>query len=347
MKQILSILFLIIIILSPVKAQLPSDQLIRQGVSLHDQGKYMEAISLYQQAIKANPSSMSAVYEMSLSYLKMKDYKNAIKHSSQVINVGFRPLLVDAYVVKGTALAAQDKLDEAIELFSTAIAECGNEYLLLYNLGLCHYNNKNLNLAVFNLRKAIEIDATHSSAFLLYAYALNDLDMWVQSFYSFHFFLLLESNTHRSREAFGEMFNIINRDLDFDQYDVESEDGIDRRKIYEAIAVCKAKNGSREEQYRFFKEASKIIFAQVSAISAKSNRKKGVFWDFFVPVYDEVLRSGHFNTYCRYVSVAYFPESFDWWQTNKDEVDNFIEWFERGESPDAEGGEFDIDEDYE
>jgi hypothetical protein len=30
-------------------------------------------------------------------------------------------------------------------------------------------------------------------------------------------------------------------------------------------------------------------------------------WFFFVPTYEEILGSGHFDTYCRYVSVAYFP----------------------------------------
>ena len=64
--------------------------------------------------------------------------------------------------------------------------------------------------------------------------------------------------------------------------------------------------------------------------------------------YDEILSAGHFDTYCRYVSVAYFPESLAWWNENKTQVDNFIEWFENGQGgidDEAEyGDDSDLDE---
>lgn len=315
-------------------AQPSSDKLIRQGASFHDQGRYAEAISCYQQALKANPSSMSAVYEMSLSYLKMEDYENAIKHSTQVINVGFKPLLVDAYVVKGTALAAQKKMDEAIALFTKGIAECGEEYLLLYNMGLTQYNKGNTTLALSNLRKAIEKDATHAGAFLAYAYALNDAGKWVQSFYSFHFFLLLEPNTKRSAKAFEELYQIIDTQRSDGDAKLGIQDGINRKEIYQKIQKHRPQFASRTAKYKYFEDASREVFTYFSTMNKAG--KVGAMWDFFIPVYSEMLESGHFGTYCKYVSVAYFPESLQWWSANKNEVDTFIEWFERGESPDME-----------
>lgn len=333
MKRIIYIVLFTIFSIAAI-AQPSSDKLIRQGASFHDKGRYAEAISCYQQALKVNPSSMSAVYEMSLSYLKMEDYDNAIKHSTQVINVGFRPLLVDAYVVKGTALAAQDKLDDAIVLFSQAISQCGDEYLLNYNLGLSYYNKGNTNLALVHLRKAIEKDATHSGAFLLYAYALNDAGSWVQSFYAFHFFLLLEPNTKRSADAFREMYQILDSKLDSSDAKLRTADGLDRKMIYNKIQQHRPSVGTRVARYKFFESASREVFTYLSTIDKVGT--KGLLWEFFVPVFSEVLESGHFETYCKYVSVAYFPESLQWWDANKTEVDNFIEWFEHGQSPDVE-----------
>ena len=72
MKNIILILILLFATLS-IKAQSSSEKLIREGVSLHDKGRYKEAISSYEEALKVNPSSMSAVYEMSLSYLKLNN----------------------------------------------------------------------------------------------------------------------------------------------------------------------------------------------------------------------------------------------------------------------------------
>lgn len=333
MKRLLYI-SLFFLLATALVAQPSSDKLIRQGASFHDKGRYTEAISCYQQALKANPSSMSAVYEMSLSYLKMEDYNNAIKYSTQVINVGFKPLLVDAYVVKGTALAAQNKLDEAITLFSQGIAECGGEYLLHYNMGLSYYNKGNTNLALSHLRKAIEKDATHAGAFLAYAYALNDAGNWIQSFYSFHFFLLLEPNTKRSAEAFEEMYQILDAKLGDLDAKLNVQDGVNRKELYQKIQQHRPQLTTRAAKYKFFESGSKEIFTYLSSMSRVG--RVGVMWEFFVPVYAEMLESGHFDTYCRYVSVAYFPESLQWWSSNQESVDNFIEWFEHGQSPDLE-----------
>lgn len=337
MKRIISLVLLFILTIL-LYGQTTSDQLIKQGVALHDQGKYMEAISTYQQALKVTPSSMSAVYEMSLSYLKIGDYTNAIKHSTQVINVGFKPLLVDAYVVKGTALAAQNNLKDAIILFNEALRVCGSEYLLHYNLGLCYYNNKNNNMALLSLRKAIELDNTHAGAFLLYAYSLNDAHLWIQSFYSFHFFLLLEPNTQRSAEAFKEMYGLLTNKLADNDVRLSQLDELDKRGIYNKVQKLKPQATDPVSQYNFYMAATKEIFSSLNASSPEEGQ--GIFWKFFVPIFGEILESEHFETYCRYVSVAYFKESLDWWETNKKEVDDFIEWFEKGKSPDADADEY-------
>lgn len=329
MKYILIILFILSGSFINICAQTPAEKLIRQGVSLHDKGQYKEAIEFYEKALAENPSSMSAVYEMSLSYLQLKDYSKALNLSSKVITAGFQPLLMDAYIVKGTALANMNKMDDAIKILNEAVVRCGNEYLLHFNLGLCYFNDKNNPMAVAHLRKAIEIDATHASAFLLYSYALNDMGRWLQSFYSFHFFLLLEPNTERSKDAFSEMMDILNTKLETGSENLLMEEGVDRQAIYNEIQRIKAKY-SDKDQYNFFVEASKLIFFSLSQL--QNDTQSGLLWYFFVPTYEEILGSGHFDTYCRYISVSYFPESLSWWDNNKTQVDNFIEWFEHGQS---------------
>jgi Putative Zn-dependent protease, contains TPR repeats len=329
MRLYITVFIILISSFAIINAQPASDKLIRKGVSMHDRGKYKDAISYYQQALKLNPSSMSATYEMALSYLQLKDYDNALKFSTKVINAGFKPLLVDAYCVKSSALADMNKLDQAIKLLNEALEKCGDEYLLHYNLGLSYFKQKNLKLSVYHLQKAIEIDTTHPSAFLLYAYALSDSDRWIQSLYSFHFFLLLEPNTSRSKDAFGEMYDIMTRNLSPNAPSLTPEDGVDRKALYEQLARIRPKVEDERFQYAFFEQASKQIFFTLTEMQEDS--RKGLLWDFFVPIYDEILQSGYFDTYCRYVSSSYFPLSLQWWKTNTAKVDGFINWFEDGQ----------------
>lgn len=316
-----------------------SDKLIRKGVSLHDKGRYQDAISYYQQALKANPSSMSATYEMALSYLHLKDYDNALKYSTKVINANFKPLLVDAYCVKSTALADMKRLDQSVKLLTEALERCGDEYLLHYNLGVSYFKAKNLKLSTFHLQKAIEIDTTHPNAFLLYAYVLSDSDRWVQSFLAFHFFLLLEPNTDRSKDAFGEMYDLITQKIPANSPLLTLEDGIDRRKIYDQLRVLQPKVEDQRFQYAYFEQASRTIFFTLNQM--QDENRKGMLWDFFVPIYSEILESGYFDTYCRYVSVSYFPVSLEWWNNNTGKVDGFISWFE-----DGQGSSVDSEDDF-
>ena len=330
--------FLLIVILSisslPLIAQPSSEKLIRKGVSFHDKGRYSEAIEYYKQALKMNPSSMSATYEMSLSYLYLKNYDEALKYSTKVINANFQPLLVDAYCVKATSLADMGKFDQSIKLLNEALVKCGDQYLLHYNLGLSYFKKKDLNVSIYHLQKAIEIDTTHSSAFLLYAYALSDSDRWVQSFLAFHFFLLLEPNTERSKDAFTEMYDIISRKNKSGSVNLTPEDGIDRRKLYDLLSKIQPKIDDARFQYAFFLEASRQIFFTLSQL--QDDKRKGLLWDFFVPIDTEILESGFFETYCRYISVSHFPSSLEWWNSHKYDVDQFISWFEGNtNSPDS------------
>jgi len=343
MRLFLTTIIILISSITLTYAQPASDKLIKKGVTLHDRGRYQDAISYYQQALKLNPSSMSATYEMSLSYLQLKDYDNALKYSTKVINANFRPLLVDAYCVKSTALADMNKLSQAVKLLNEALERCGDEYLLHYNLGLCYFKSKNTTRALYHLQKAIEIDTTHPSAFLLYAYALSDSGKWIESFLSFHFFLLLEPNTDRSKDAFGEMYDMITQKLETGSPLLTLDEGVDRKALYDQLVKLHPKVNDQRFQYGYFEQASKQIFFTLSQLQDES--RKGLLWDFFVPIYNEILQSGYFDTYCRYVSVSYFPVSLEWWKANTAKVDGFINWFEEGQGMSAESGEEDFGDD--
>ena len=86
-------------------------QLIEKGIEHHDAREFEQAIENYEEALKIDPKSMIATYEIALSYLAMRDYKNASKFSTKVINSKDKDLIVGAYVVKSESLAEMGKVD--------------------------------------------------------------------------------------------------------------------------------------------------------------------------------------------------------------------------------------------
>src|SRR5690554_4482411 len=72
-------------------------QLIEKGIEHHDAREFEQAIEKYEEALKIDPTSMIATYEIALSYLAMRDYENASKFSTKVINSNDKDLLAGAY----------------------------------------------------------------------------------------------------------------------------------------------------------------------------------------------------------------------------------------------------------
>ena len=333
-----------------------TEELIHEGVELHDEGKFKEAIEKYNEALKLDPKSIQATYELSLSYLALQDYQNASKYSTAVINSNNKQLSSGAYAVKSEALAGMDKVDEAIALLQEGLIKNGDEYLLHFNLALNYYKKGDIDKTLGHVKRAIDLDKSHSGAFLLNAYALNDKGLWVQSILSFQMFLLLEPDSKRSKSAFEEMLNtmriktaeepvqrsFIQQQMTHNQPDAAPRpdeipplsivEGLNRNFVYHAITTTldSLKNTSGEkDDFTLFKTVNKEIMKVL--IRESKGVKEGIFWTFYIPFFAHIAESEYYDTFCRYISVSYFPESLEWWQQNPGDAVDFVIWFEKGD----------------
>ena len=333
-------------------------QLIEEGVTLHDQGAYEQAIEKYHDALKLQPDCVQATYEIALSYLAMKDFENALKFSSEVINTNDKQLSPGAYAVKSEALVETGKVDEALALLYEGLSKFGDEYLLHYNMAVNYYKKEDVDKTLEHVRKAIDLDKSQSGAFLLYAYALNDKGLWVQSILSMQMFLLLEPDSKRSKNAFEEMLQTMRIkktgkpvERSFIQQQMmrngagtmlhpeevpplSIEDGLNRNLVYHAITTTLDSlrtTPAEEDEFMEFKTVNRSIMKVLQKESLGTPRE-GIFWTFYVPFFSHIEQSNFYDTFCRYISVSYYPESLEWWQQNPKAAENFVTWFEKGDN---------------
>ena len=342
-------------------------ELIEKGIEHHDAREYKQAIESYEEALKIDPESMIATYEIALSYLALRDYKNASEYSTKVIDSKDKDLLVSAYGVKSESLAEMGKVDEAIRLLDEALRKNGDDYYLHFNLALNYFNKGDLDKTILHVDKALGLSKSQSGAYLLSAYALNDKDIWVQSILSFHIFLLMEPDSHRSKNAFEEMLQLMQVkeitekpvERSFIQQQLQRQTqpkdsssvakktppltnihGINRELLYNEIEKTKdsLKNVTIDsleidtletELYTKFREVTRTFFTVLS--EENDGTKNEFIWNFHVPIVTKILNSDYFDTYCRYISVAYFPESLEWWENNQESAAKFVRWFEKGD----------------
>lgn len=350
------IYFLLLSFITPsIFAQKTVESLVKQGIELHDNKKYKEAIKKYSEALEMNPKAEDAVYEMAFSYLELGEYDYVNKLTEILRRSDNRELQVGAVGLKSEALANQNKTDEAIKLLKTSIAELGDEYLLHFNLALNYYKKKDIENARFHVRKAIDANKTYSEAFLLNAYITGDMGLWVRSILSFQMFLLLEPDSERSQNAFQEMLQlmqIVEQGKDTvqrsfyqiqtgiapkpktEKVNLSNQDGLDRNELYkeiqETLQELKKSNPKADELDKF-KAVNKALLQALDK-QQKNAKSTDTFWTFYVPFFTQIEKSKYYEAYTHYISVSYFPESSEWWNKNKDdEGKKFLEWFENGD----------------
>lgn len=359
MKKLIYTIIATIFFTLSIQAQSNSvESLINEGIKLHDSTEYKLAIEKFEGALKLNPQSTLAFYELSLSYLELKDYENASKYSTKVINANDQYLLIGAYAVKSEALVGLDRIDDAISILQDGLEKIGESYLLHFNLALNYYKINNLNKTLEHVNRAIELDKTYSGAFLLSAYAQRDKGLWIRSIYSFQMFLLLEPDSARARNAFEEMLQVMyiapvsaekplqrsfiqmqmnkNKGEELASMPIEpypADEMGDRLSIHKEIThtldSLKEDNSGELDLFIAFKEVNKTILEGLIN-KGSTEVSPDNFWSFKYPFFKSILNSEYYDVFCRYISVSYFPESLKWWEENQEQAKKFIDWFEKG-----------------
>lgn len=373
MKRIYILLISIIVSFATAFADNPEiERLMQEGFELHIIGDFESAIEKYNEALQIDPTNIYAIYEIALSYLAMGNYANAIIYTTKVLNSHDRTLAIGAYAIQSEALAALGRPNEAITLLERALEANANEYLLHFNLALLFYKANDLENTLLHVKKTINLNKMNADAFLLYAYVLNDLGLWVQSILAFQMFLLIEPDDIRSREAFEELLitmHIVPAGYDDEwghSYELPATpalypplstiNGINKYQVFntinsvlntlragwqegdeemaEAIEVADGIEEEIEEINHLFiefKEVNREIILLFNDKNDGSEERTGIFWTFYVPFFTRIVESEHYETFARYISVSYFPDSFEWWQDHPEDAELFVNWFIEGD----------------
>jgi putative PEP-CTERM system TPR-repeat lipoprotein len=122
------------------------------------------AINTYDRLIGAAPSDCVAVYRKGLLYLQLGQYDDA-RAASETIIKGF-PNRPEGYELKGRLFYYKKQFKDAIVMLEKAVAfrpSPGTCFLL----GLCHFNNGELELAMNQLQRALDLDPAYDQARVL------------------------------------------------------------------------------------------------------------------------------------------------------------------------------------
>jgi len=342
MKQLVVTLLLAMACSCFAQAQTAED-IIKEGVALHDAGKYKEAIAKYDEALAADPKLVAAMYEKAYSLTSLKQNAEALEIAKRILKEHpDYPDIANVYSMAGNALDDLNRSEEALKIYDEGIKRFPQFYLFYYNKGLSLARLNRGEEATRNFQKDLLLRPVHTSAHLYMARMYEADDNLVPAVMAYGVSLLLESKTSRATDAFSAMQKLLKGNARVDssgknvnislfmpkQTKKKDDDfstanmglslmgGLGIDKVLDSI-------GKRTDVEKM-RSAVAMIMEQTGG-----EKKKGFAWKFYVPFYTEMKRRNFVETFC-YLCFrsADNKEANDWLIANATEVAAFYEWME-------------------
>jgi tetratricopeptide (TPR) repeat protein len=271
--------------------------LIKEGVALNDQGKFAGAVEKYNQALKADTGNLHADYQLAFSLFKLDRSKESIPYLQKVI--------------KGnTALNAP-----AYDL-----------------LGLCYFKTKQYNEAENSAIESLKINPKQAGTQRMYALVAFHQNKRAEALLGFCSFILLEPQTARSVEAFGNLRHILSGGA------LKAEPGVtinplsaDDNALNQAItkAVADAAKEKHAMGTDLLAAQLKNVFIALGQLAEKQTGND-FFRNYVAAYFYKLAQSPNIAAFARLISQS-TPESKQWIALHAKEMDDLDGWIKTTE----------------
>ena len=146
--------------------------LIRQGLALHQQGKFNEAKGIYEKVLAIQANHFDALQLLGTLSAQTKEFSKAVDFLTKALKIN--PYHAEAHSNRGNALQELKRLDEALVSYDKAIS-IKHDYAEAYlNRGIALQEPKLLDEALASYDKAISIKPDYAEAYLNRGIALQE-----------------------------------------------------------------------------------------------------------------------------------------------------------------------------
>jgi len=189
------------------------NNLINEGVKLHDEGKYEKAEKKYKSALKLDPDNSRALYELTYTYMVSKRNKECVETAK--IGLKIKSNLRKKFTTTiGNCYSQQGKIEDALKYFKEGLKIDPTDPHLHLNIAVTLSNIRQDKKAVTHLKEAIKYSNGYASPYYFIAEIYRDTNYRIPAIYFYMQFILLEPNTKRSQDASKKIYYLLYQGLE-------------------------------------------------------------------------------------------------------------------------------------
>ncbi|MBN1781488.1 tetratricopeptide repeat protein [bacterium] len=326
---------------APDKTPVPNDEaveaLIREGIRLHDEHRFDEAVDCYARALTLNPENPAALYEMSYAYFAKGDYKKSMLYAAKAAEYE-SDLIGPVYTQIGTLLDIEGKPRDAVAVYEKALERDPVNYLLQYNLGITCIGLKQNRKAMACFKKAMLANPAHAGSHLaLGEMYLND-GYRIPCIMAYSRFLMLEPNTQRAANTLMKFQNVLtwgvtqksenNIDIDVPMRGPDYDGDFSSLNL--TLSLISAARFTEENRNKAPVEhivSSMKSLIEMMAGTAAEGECKGFVWEYYAPYFVEMNEKGLVEPFVYYIFQIADDEGVQMWiHEHGDELVRFQKW---------------------
>jgi len=278
-----------------------SGDILQQCVKLYENGKYHEAIELYN-IVSRNDTNYSAVlHELSYACYMDSNYEKSIGYAKEGL-AAFPEKSTDWYNLLGNTYDVMGKRKEAMLYYDSLIVQNPYNHLGWFNKGLTCSNMEDYAGAKKNLQKAIIISPFHAAShYFLGVIAVKEGKL-VPAMLSFTTCLLMNPEGKYAASCVTYLNNISKvTDEIAEKVAAAKPWSNDDFELQHEIILSKA---SLDRKYKLQTDVEDPITRQLQVMLEKLelNAADNGFWmQYYVPFYTDIYRKEQFNVIVNYM----------------------------------------------
>ena len=305
-----------------------SDSAINQGIRLHDQEKFKEAIAKYEQVLPGDSNYLLAQTELVLSLNSNKEYDKAIKVAQNGLKypssyrLNFYEGLSSAYDYKGEP-------KEAIRIYNEAKKEFPLSHKLWFEEGVTNYRMDNDSGAVRCFQQALQLSPFHASShFYLGLISLKNGN-YTCGYLSFMMFWALEVGSERGQKSLSLIENVATGEFKVNPDSIMPlfKDGNEFAEIDQIITSKAALNEKYKLKVKLnFFNLLKPMQAVLENLHYNPSDKG--FWNqTYVPFFEELWKKDYFEAFALFILNGIPDEDIEKAINKKSkDIQNFKTW---------------------